>query len=230
MVGRFEAGRVMATGAGWAWLRGDGRVVHVTGARGPRGPVTAVVAHVPVLHPGQRVGLDLSDAEPWRTPSPPPPADHGLIAGACEAVRPHAWNDPRALELGTRPLVEAASDLAGRGPGLTPAGDDALAGYLLARRALDPAGARADAAVVLTVARPRTGQPARSLLRAAARGEAFEPVAAMLAALLRADGRTLAPALRRLRALGATTGRAALTGLIRGLDVSAVEHRPERDG
>ena len=121
--------------------------------------------------------------------------------------------------------MESASDLAGRGPGLTPAGDDALAGYLLARRALDPAGARTEAAVVLTVARRATGQPARSLLRAAARGEAFEPVASMLAVLLRADGPALAAALRRLSALGATTGRAALTGLLRGLDGSAVPGR-----
>jgi hypothetical protein len=207
----------MAAGAGWAWLRGDGRVVHVTGARGPRGPVTAVVERVPVLRPGQRVTLDMTGAEWWRTPPPPPAAHPELVAGACEAARPHAWNDPRALELGSRPLAEAASALSGRGPGLTPAGDDALIGYLLARRALDPSAARTDAAIVLARARRATGQPSLSLLRAAARGEAFEPVAAMLAALLRADGPALAPALRRVSALGATTGRATLTGLIGGL-------------
>lgn len=217
MVGGFDGGRVMATGAGWAWLRGAGGVVHLTGFRGPRGPLTAVVTSVPILRAGQRVTLDLADAEPWRTPPPPPAADASLVAEACEAARPHAWNDPRALELGAAPLRQVVEALAGRGPGLTPAGDDAVAGYLLARRALDTAGARCDAAVALQVARAATGEPARSLLRAAARGEAYEPVAAMLAALLRADGPALAPALRRLAALGATTGRAALTGLIRGL-------------
>lgn len=222
MVGRFDNGRVMAAGAGWAWLRGDGGVVHVTGLRGPRGPLTAVVASVPILRAGQRVTLDLGESEPWHTPQPPAPADALLVAGACEAARPHAWNDPRALELGAAPFREVVEALAGRGPGLTPAGDDAVAGYLLARRALDLTGARRDAAIALHVARGATGEPARSLLRAAARGEAFEPVAAMLAALLRADGPALAPAVRRLAALGATTGRATLTGLIRGLQPAPV--------
>ena len=217
MVGGFTTGRVMAAGAGWAWLRGGGRVVHVTGTRGPRGPLTAVVERVPVLRPGQDVALDLAGAERWVTPPPPPPTRRDLIAGACASARPHAWNDPRALELGSGSLTEVAAALTGRGPGLTPAGDDALAGYLLARRALDPTGARADAAVVLGVARHATGQAALALLRAAAHGEAFEPVAWMLSALLRAEGAALAPAVRRLSALGATTGRATLTGLICGL-------------
>ena len=39
----------------------------------------------------------------------------------------------------------------------------------------------------------------------------------MLAALLRADGPSIAPALRNLTALGSTTGRAMLTGLLCGL-------------
>ena len=223
MVGGFDGGRVMASGAGWAWLRDDGRVVHLTGDRGPRGPLTAVVGSVPILRAGQRVALDFARSEPWHTPPAPPAADGLLVAGACEAARPHAWNDPRALELGTAPLRTAVAALAGRGPGLTPAGDDALTGYLLARRAVDPVAARREAAVVLQIARTAAGQPARSLLRAAARGEAFEPVAGMLAALLRADGTALAPAIRRLAALGATTGRATLTGLIRGLQTTACD-------
>lgn len=223
MVGVVDHGRVMAAGAGWAWLRGERGVVHLTGMDGPRGPLTAVVARVPVLRAGQHVSLDIASAEPWRTPPPPPAADRPLVAGACEAARPHAWNDPRALALGTGALRDAAAALAGRGPGLTPAGDDVLAGYLLARGAIDPDVARRDATAVLHAARGVTGEPARSLLRAAAHGEAFEPVAKMLAVLLRADGPALAPAIRRLAALGATTGRATLTGLIRGLQPAVTD-------
>ncbi len=207
----------MASGAGWAWLRDAAAVTHVTGPRGPRGPVTVIVDAVPVLAAGQRVELDLDAARPWRTPEPPPPASPERIAAACDAVRPHMWNDPRALSLGTRPVADVAGELAGRGPGLTPAGDDVLAGYLLARRAIDPDGARVEAARILTVARRATGEPSRSLLRAAVHGQAFEPAAAMLAALLRGDGPAIAPAVRRLAALGSTTGRAMLTGLVRGL-------------
>lgn len=206
----------MAAGAGWAWLRDGSRVVHVSGSRGPRGPLTATVQRVPVLEAGQVVTLDLTDAGIWRTPQMPPAADAESIAAACVAVRPHAWNDPRALRLGIDPIAAVAADLAGRGPGLTPAGDDALAGFILARRAVAPRDSRHTLATVLAAAR-HTGEPSRSLLRAAASGEAFSPAAAMLAALLGADGPAIPAALRNLTALGSTTGRAMLTGLIRGL-------------
>lgn len=206
----------MAAGAGWAWLRDGTRVVHVSGARGPRGPLTATVDRVPVLEAGQTVALDLTSAAPWLTPRPPEPASAEAIAAACTSVRAHAWNDPRAFRLGIDPLAAVVADLAGRGPGLTPAGDDALCGFMLARRAVDPATARHIAAVILAGSR-RAGEPSRSLLRAAAHGEAFSPAAAMLGALLRADGPSIAPALRTLTALGGTTGRALLTGLLCGL-------------
>jgi uncharacterized protein DUF2877 len=176
-----------------------------------------VVARVPVLEPGARVRLDLARAVVWRTPSPPPPAPADRVASACTAVRAHLWNDPRALALGGEPLRDLVGGLAGRGPGLTPAGDDALLGYLLARRALVGDAARPDAALVLRCTRRVSGGPSLALLRWAARGEAPEPAAAMLAALLRGDGPALAPALRRLGAYGRTTGPAILAGLVGGL-------------
>jgi len=214
---------VIAAGAGWVWIEDSrrGRLLHVTGARGPRGPLTVVVARVPLLAPGDRVLLDLSRARTWRTPPPPAPASAGAVLEACVAVRPHRWPDPRALALGLERIEEVAPELAGRGPGLTPAGDDALLGYVLARRALDPAAGRREAAAVLVVARRATGGPALALLRWAARGEAPEPAAAMLARLLEADGAALAPAVRRLGALGRTTGRAMLTGLTCALEAWA---------
>ncbi len=215
-------GRVLASGAGWAWLRTDtGRPVHVTGERGPRGPLTAVVARVPVLRPGERLGLDPSAARAWRTPAPPAPAAPGLVGEACAVVSGHGWNDPWARALGREPLEDVLPRLAGRGPGLTPAGDDALLGYLLARRALTGAGARPLAARILWAARSRSGGPSLALLRLAARGEAPEPAALMRDALLRADGPSLAAALRRLAAYGRTTGRAILTGLCAGLTPAA---------
>jgi hypothetical protein len=176
-----------------------------------------VVDEVPVIDPGHRIGLDLSAARLWRAPPMPAPADPDLIAAACDAVLPHMWNDPRALALGAGLRAGAARELVGRGPGLTPAGDDALAGYVLARRATAPGAWRIEAAEIMRAARGATGEPSWSLLRAAVAGEAFEPALLMLAALIRADGTALAPAVRRLRALGATTGRAMLTGMVCGL-------------
>ena len=206
----------MACGGGWAWLRDGHLFAHICGARGPRGPLTAVVEHMPVLTPGQVVELDMTRSRRWRTPGTSVTAPPEQIAAACAAVRPHAWNDPRARALGRDPRAATVGALVGRGPGLTPAGDDVLAGYVLARRAIDPDRSRRDRALVLWSAR-HTGEPARSLLLCASRGEAFSPAATMLAALLAADGPALAPGLRRLRALGATTGRAMLTGMLEGI-------------
>jgi len=211
-----RGGRVVASGAGWAWLRTEaGLPLHLTGERGPRGPLTAVVARVPVLRPGERVALDPDRARPWRTPAAPAPAAPERVREACAAVAAHCWNDPWARALGREPLEAVLPHLVGRGPGLTPAGDDALLGFMLARRAL--VGDRSSAARILRAARTRTSSPSRALLRLAAGGEAAEPVAAMRDALLRADGDVLASAVRRLAAYGRTTGRAILSGLVAGL-------------
>ncbi len=207
----------MASGAGWAWLREETLVIHVSGARGPRGPLTAIVHRVPVSAPGERMPIDASVARVWRTPPPPPAAGAEAVAAACLAVRPHMWNDPRALRLGIDDLDEVARSLAGRGPGLTPAGDDALAGYVFARIALAHPESHRTARAARTAAEV-TGEPSASLLRAAADGEVFAPAAQMLAALLRADGPALAPAVRTLTALGRTTGGAYLTGIVRALE------------
>jgi hypothetical protein len=212
-------GRVAASGAGWAWLRDpDGRPLHVTGERGPRGPLTAIVGRVPVLHAGDRVALDPADARPWRTPAPPPPAPPDRRREALLAVAAHVWNDPWARALGRDELEDLLPHLVGRGPGLTPAGDDALLGFILARMAVDAHGARPRVARILAAARRGTGGPSVALLRHAARGEAAEPAARMRDALLRADGPAIAPALRGLLAFGRTTGRAILAGLAAGLD------------
>jgi hypothetical protein len=214
-----SGGRVVAAGAGWGWLRDEaGRPVHLTGERGPRGPLTAIVAaRMPLLRPGELVALDGTEARPWRTPAPLAPAPADQRRAACEAVRAHVWNDPWATALGREPLDALLPRLAGRGPGLTPAGDDALLGFVLARRALDPSGARGVAARVLAEIRRRSGEPSRTLLRLAAHGEAPEPAALVRDALLTADGPALAPAVRRLVAYGRTTGRAILAGLVGGL-------------
>jgi Protein of unknown function (DUF2877) len=213
-----DGGRVAASGPGWAWLRQPtGPPIHLTGRSGPRTPLSAVVAAVPALRPGTLVRLDCGRARAWRTPAPPAAVDPERRRAACALVEGHGWNDPRARALGREPLEALLPDLVGRGPGLTPAGDDALLGFLLARRALDPVAARADGARVLAAARGRTGAVSLALLRWAARGEGPAPAAALLAALLRGDGPALAPALRALERFGRTTGPAIATGMIGGL-------------
>lgn len=214
-----RGGRVMAAGAGWAWVSGAGMPVHVTGPTGPRGPLTAVIADMPRIKPGDRLGLDPSLATIWRTPRPPPAAPAARIRAACDAVRARGWPDPRALALGRIPDAQALPHLIGRGPGLTPAGDDVLVGYLIACAAVLPDGHRVLSARILRLAHSGTGGPARAFLRMAARGECMDAVAVMRDALLTADGPGLASAVRTLESVGRTTGRATLTGLVAGMNV-----------
>jgi len=107
--------------------------------------------------------------------------------------------------------ARAAVRLLGRGPGLTPSGDDVLAGYLVGGHAfgLDvqhvrrAVGDRAHAATTALSA---------ALLWHAARGECVDELAALAGAL---TGRGAArSATRRLLAVGHTSGAALAAGLV----------------
>ena len=111
-------------------------------------------------------------------------------------------------------LPGAGERLLGRGPGLTPEGDDLLGGAAVAVRALGPAAGLAPEAIERLVralcpadARDRTGALSATLLALAARGAAPEPVHRLL------GGGDPAAALADLRRLGASTGAAIAEGI-----------------
>ncbi|MDQ1105284.1 hypothetical protein QE364_003308 [Nocardioides zeae] len=93
----------------------------------------------------------------------------------------HTWTGglatPAALALDAPTLI-------GRGPGLTPTGDDLCSGVLLVHRLLGTPGTDAAAAVVLDLARTRTTTASRLLLAAAAEGRATPAVRRVLTTLL----------------------------------------------
>ncbi|GAA3162124.1 hypothetical protein GCM10010466_61390 [Planomonospora alba] len=130
--------------------------------------------------------------------------------------------------------VTAAEQLVGLGPGLTPSGDDMLAGLLVALRHLGAAAGvgravwLADwlAAAVTFDARDRTTPISATLLHCAARGEASGEVLAVLRGL--AGRQPLEPALARLLRLGHTSGADLAWGLRVGL--AAVTALAERAG
>jgi hypothetical protein len=104
----------------------------------------------------------------------------------------------------------AVAALLGRGPGLTPSGDDVVAGFLLGARAFGRAVSGA-AAAVAELAHGATSALSAQLLAHAARGECVAQFAAVAAAL---TGRG-APgaAISRLFAVGHTSGPALAHGL-----------------
>jgi hypothetical protein len=119
--------------------------------------------------------------------------------------------------------VDAAERIVGLGPGLTPSGDDALAGLLLSLRLLGgavPGGGRAVwladwlAVAVTTHAGDRTTSLSATLLHCAARGQASVEAAAVLRGIAGQD--PLVPAARRLLATGHTSGADLAWGLLLG--------------
>jgi len=122
-------------------------------------------------------------------------------------------------------VEEATRGLAGLGPGLTPAGDDMLAGFaavmtlLSERLSVDGINRGQVAEVIARVARPRTTMLSGVLLEYAAHGEAAEQVGKLLLALALPGGEPEAVlrAADELLAFGATSGGDTLLGVLLGL-------------
>lgn len=114
----------------------------------------------------------------------------GLVAAAARPL-PDVLAAPVAalragLAAGDRDATgDAVLRLLGLGPGLTPSGDDVVAGALVTVRALGVADAAADSAArtVAACAHRRTPLISAGLLRHAARGRCVPPLATMIIAL-----------------------------------------------
>jgi hypothetical protein len=169
------------------------------------GGVVAIDGALRVLLPGATV---VETRLPDRAPRPP-----------ADAGPPSALPTDRLAALGEATAcgdqggcVAAARGLVGRGPGLTPAGDDCLVGWLAA---LHTAGARGAALLtavgpaVLAAARAGTSALSRAWLAAAVAGVVAEPVSAFVASPDAAHRVALL-------ALGATSGADCLGGYLLG--------------
>ena len=110
-------------------------------------------------------------------------------------------------------LRDAAAHLAGLGIGLTPAGDDFLAGIMLWAWLAYPAPGPLCRALVEAAA-PRTTTLSAAFLRAAARGECDANWHQLLAALSTGSAAQLAPAVQQVVAHGATSGADMLAGFL----------------
>jgi hypothetical protein len=128
-----------------------------------------------------------------------------------------------SLSEGSTPgFLAAAESLIGRGPGLTPEGDDYLAGALAATRTLGDALGRSDRAAVLdSIADPlmrlasnRTTTFSAALIDHAVAGRVAAPAGSLLRAL---TGRgNVAGSHRDLTHVGHTSGPALAAGMILG--------------
>ncbi len=137
----------------------------------------------------------------------PPPADQVRAAERLLDVSTFAPPD-----LGDPQLASGAGlRLLGRGEGLTPQGDDVLAGYLAAAAAYRLPADRLRALIRLEAPR-RTTTLSAALLRHAVEGEAIPQISALLEALC--DGRSLRTAIADLVSVGHTSGSALAAGVL----------------
>jgi hypothetical protein len=177
--GRPPVGDALAVGEGRVWDR-DRPVATVQRWFDPRVRLSAV-------EPEAVARLDAAvHARPAPDPAVPPAAVTALA------------DDP----------VAAVDDLVGRGGGLTPAGDDLLAGCLAALRAHRAPAADALGRAVRRRARDRTSRLSAALLAAADQAAVVPEAAAAL--------RGRPGAARRLLALGDTSGWYLAAGLAVG--------------
>lgn len=174
--------------------------------------------------------LPVGRAETWRGPLPDParlraaaPFAVDVLAGA---PRSSLLDDPWRTALrraeaavGGGDLPGAAAVLGGLGPGLTPSGDDALAGILLAHRAL--AGAAAEPHLLAAARSAVTTDLSAALTAWAARGQSVAPVHDLLAAVTEGDRTAAVTAIAGIASLGASSGADLLLGLRLGLQSAA---------
>jgi hypothetical protein len=113
--------------------------------------------------------------------------------------------------------LRTATRLIGLGPGLTPAGDDVMAGTIAGLVLLGHPSADRFAAGVYALAAGRTTELSRALLRHAACGRVSGEFAAVLHALV--GERPLMPAVAALLSTGSTSGRALALGLSTAIDL-----------
>jgi hypothetical protein len=113
--------------------------------------------------------------------------------------------------------LRTAVRLIGLGPGLTPAGDDVMAGTMAGLVLLGHPAAERFATGVYSLAAGRTTELSRALLRHAAAGRVSGEYAAVLQGLV--GERPLGPAIEGLLATGSTSGRAMALGLCTAIDL-----------
>lgn len=228
VLGRPGTGRVVSVHRRAAYLRlGDDLIALVRPGVDP-GPLHVRCPVLPALRPGEAVtgdgrllrGAAWAVGIPgavWRGALPDAAAlaahaEDGTVREAAGAAL-SVTVDP-AMVLGGA-LDELVAVLGGRGPGLTPSGDDVLAGVALVARIAG--GEAVEERLCASVAAVPTTDVARAFLAWAARGQSIAPVHDWLLAVAAGDAPRAGRALARLHAVGADSGRHLAAGLALGI-------------
>jgi hypothetical protein len=220
-----------------AYVQLGGSILAVTNGDVPAGPLHLRLTILPRLEVGDPVvataaqltigtlTVPRSGLRWWQPPLVPGPALAALARAGVdllpEAARSALADDPAAAAvpdaLARGDLPAAVDALAGRGPGLTPAGDDTLAGILVVLAIVGHDHTELERAATAA----RTHAISRAFLLWAARGQSVAPVHHLLTALADGDGAGVERHRSSVAALGQTSGADVLLGLRMGLGALA---------
>jgi hypothetical protein len=238
-----SGGRVVAVFSRAVYLSLPGGLFALVGPDAEPGPLHAHVTRLPAVAVGDPVwtagGRLFVSSRPvpgrpdiWRAPPLPDPSRIGAIARTLHRVLDHEPDLDLAAGPATAPILAgisgpagadgldgAAAALAGRGAGLTPAGDDVLAGLLLVARMR--AGPPAEPRLVALARRCRTHDISRAFLVEAARGRSVEAVHVLLGAGADGDLTAARRARARLARIGHTSGLDLAYGVLAGCRAAA---------
>ena len=220
------AGRVAGVFDGGFYVSGSSQTVFaVLGPQSWAGPLHLVAEELPVLPARHdsvtvsgavlaagRIRLRVDSSRRWapRLPgrlSVPPAAWHGMADPVDPDLGP-VWGAVTG-DVRRGDLAGAFGRLQGRGAGLTPSGDDVLAGILLVC-AINP---ECRGALDRLARSARTTALSRAYLRWAAAGQSIQPAHALLDAAAAGDGDGMGRAARSLAAVGATSGQSLTAGV-----------------
>jgi uncharacterized protein DUF2877 len=245
LLAEHDVGRVVAVFSRAVYLSLSRGLLALVDVDAEPGPLHAHVTGLPAVAVGDPVhtaGGRLyvagrpTEGSPavWR---PRPLPDPGRVAGVAPVLRSVLDHEPD-LDLAGGPgpaaeaalcatlrgagLAAAATVLAGRGRGLTPAGDDVLAGLLLVARMRS--GRYADTRLVTLARQARTHDISRAFLAEAALGRSLAAVHDLVGAC--ADGN--APAARRARERLAGVGHTSGLDLAYGVLVGSATAQTRR--
>ncbi len=192
-------------------------------------PFSALQVGMPVLFGARRLhiealplSLDLTYCERWDASiARPEPLNFTIVEKNGIWLLHYLDDDTIPFFPSVQVMAQA---LCGRGPGLTPSGDDMLAGWMAVNWLLYGSRPRLLAACqqILAVAERQTHLLSRCWLSYAAQGYVAEPVGRLLVALTHdnetgASEEELIRATQAVLALGATSGRDMIQGILLGL-------------
>jgi hypothetical protein len=230
-----------------AYLRLDEDWLLLAEPRAPFGPVTVSVSGFRELRlePGSAVWVDgarlhlgrdavsLERMRPRACRAPRLSADWRSIVRAAAAAAAELPAPPGSLLGGIAALGSGLSDgavdqLAGRGPGLTPAGDDVLAGYAGSRSVIYPGDAVRGR--LSARAAGRSSPLGLAYLRCAESGELPDSGARLLAAICAGSATDVRVGCGRLREWGASSGAALGWGITATFGQRSVSNSPTESG